>query len=35
MFPNVVVEDKMTWDDRARGDVPYVFEQIVIVDRCE
>lgn len=35
MFPNIVVEDKLTWDDRARGDVTYVFEQVVIVDRCE
>ncbi|BEI82546.1 hypothetical protein CcaverHIS002_0304140 [Cutaneotrichosporon cavernicola] len=33
MFPNIVVEDKLTWDDWARGDVSYVFEQVVIVDR--
>ncbi|GMK56918.1 hypothetical protein CspeluHIS016_0307580 [Cutaneotrichosporon spelunceum] len=33
MFPKVVIEDKSTWDDWARGDVSYVFEQVVIVDR--
>ncbi|CAK9779740.1 hypothetical protein CC85DRAFT_285205 [Cutaneotrichosporon oleaginosum] len=33
MFPTIIVEDKLTWDDRARGDVAYVFEQVVIVDR--
>lgn len=34
MLPGVAIEDQMTWHDYAHSDVAYIFDQVVIVDRC-
>ncbi|WOO84753.1 uncharacterized protein LOC62_06G008266 [Vanrija pseudolonga] len=32
-LPGVPIEDKMTWDDMSAGEVGYIFDKVVIVDR--
>lgn len=34
MFPGITIEDQSAWHDWARSDVAYIFDQVVIVDRC-
>lgn len=33
MLPATVIEDSTQWNDRAAGNIAYVFDHLVIVDR--
>lgn len=35
MLPGAVIEDAHGWEDRLASGLPYVFEKVVIIDRCE